>query len=175
MRLVRETKAPTKVIIACREPEFGIVPKQSQIEPKSKGFVIVSSRVEPVREVVAVAEPGPVFRIEYCDVRFWYPWHFHSEIEIKHVVRGSGTRRIGDSVESFTDGDLCIVGSGTPHSWSSKAERGRWVRARVVQFHPGVFGAERGSSGLQLFLELLERSRRGIHVVALNATRVSRS
>ncbi len=125
---------------------------------------MAGARVDPIREVVATPEPGPVFRLEYCDVRFWYPWHFHAEIEIKHVVRGRGTRVIGDSVEPFAEEDLCIVGSGTPHAWTSQAERGRWVRARVVQFLPEVFGAAAGFSGFQPFAALLERARRGLQV-----------
>jgi AraC-like DNA-binding protein len=124
------------------------------------------SRNAPLREVVGTPEPGTLFRLEYCDVRFWYPWHFHPEVELKHVVRGSGTRIIGDSVEAFTDGDLCVVGSGTPHCWSSKAERGHWIRAHVVQFQPELLGAgERDGNALNQFVSLLRTSQRGLQLL----------
>jgi AraC-like DNA-binding protein len=129
---------------------------------------MMQKRTAPLREVVATPEAGLVFRLEYCDVRFWYPWHFHPEIEIKHVVRGSGTRIIGDSVETFTDGDLCIVGSGTPHCWSSKAERGRWIRAKVVQLHPELFATSAG--GFEAFETLLESARGGLQLLGPERT-----
>lgn len=119
----------------------------------------------PIREVVGTPEPGPLYRLEYCDVRFWYPWHFHPEVEIKHVVRGTGTRVIGDSVEPFTDGDLCIVGSGIPHCWSSEPERGRWVRAQVVQFDSELLRARgQANSGFDALAAVLDRARRGLEV-----------
>ncbi len=106
---------------------------------------------------MASPDPNPVFRLEYSDVRFWYPWHFHAEVEIKQIVAGSGTRMVGDSIEPFSEGDLCLIGAETPHCWSSRAVRGRWVRARVVQFLPSLFGElpvgailERARCGLQI-------------------------
>lgn len=133
------------------------------------------SRTAPIREIIAAPDPGPLFRLEYCDVRFWYPWHFHPEVEIKHVVRGTGTRIIGDSVESFTDGDLCIVGSGTPHCWSSKAERGRWIRAQVVQLPSRLFAKSEGGSGsFNQFAEQLKRSQRGLQILGPERTEALR-
>lgn len=123
-------------------------------------------RAAPRREVVGVPDAGPLYRLEYCDVRFWYPWHFHPEIEIKHVVRGAGTRIIGESLESFTDGDLCIVGSGTPHCWSSTPVRGRWIRAQVVQLGPELFPAvARETAGFGRFTALLDAARGGLQVL----------
>lgn len=111
----------------------------------------------PLREVVQAHESTPIFLHEYCDVRFWYPWHFHPEVEIKHVISGSGTRVVGDSVEAFSPGDLCLVGSGTPHCWTSPAVRGRWVRARFVQFDPALFISLPVAG-------LLQQARRGLQV-----------
>ena len=49
-----------------------------------------------------------------------FPWHFHPELELTHIVRGSGRRYVGDSVEPFDDDDLCLVGSNTPHCWLTR-------------------------------------------------------
>jgi len=122
--------------------------------------------VAPMREIVAAPETGPIFRLEYCDVRFWYPLHFHPEIEIKHVVRGAGTRIIGDSIEPFEEGDLCIVGSGVSHCWSSPVVRGRWVRAKVVQFSPELFASVDGRrNAFSEFALLIGRAQRGLQIV----------
>jgi len=46
-------------------------------------------------------------------------WHNHVELEFLHILNGSGTRFIGDSIEAFEDGDLVLVGSNLPHVWRS--------------------------------------------------------
>lgn len=117
----------------------------------------VEPQRSPLREVVQAYEASPIFQHEYCDVRFWYPWHFHPEVEIKQVISGSGTRVVGDSIEAFAPGDLCLVGSGTPHCWTSPAVRGRWVRARFVQFDPALFNSLPVAG-------LLQQARRGLQV-----------
>lgn len=149
--------------MAARRSVVGAACETTTRAVKARGKHLLT---EPVREVIGAPEPGPLFRLEYCDVRFWYPWHFHPELEIKHIVRGSGTRIIGDSLAPFTDGDLCVVGSGTPHCWSSAPVRGRWVRAQVVQFSPELFAPhDRGRTAFERFSTLLEDSQRGLQVL----------
>ena len=36
-------------------------------------------------------------------------WHHHPEIEITLVIKGQGLRFVGDSIETFHDGDLCLI------------------------------------------------------------------
>ena len=47
-------------------------------------------------------------------------FHFHTECQLVHVLSGSGTRIIGDSIEQFEEGDLTFVGPNVPHVWYSK-------------------------------------------------------
>lgn len=42
-------------------------------------------------------------------------WHYHSEIEIIYVIRGSGTLCIGDSVGNFKEDQMFLIGSNVPH------------------------------------------------------------
>lgn len=119
----------------------------------------------PVREYVATPDTSSIFRLEYCDVRFWYPWHFHPELEIKHIIKGSGSRVIGDSVEPFSDGDLCLVGSGTPHCWRSSPVRGHWVRAQVVQFSAALFDdGQARPRAFHAIAQLLSVAQRGVQL-----------
>lgn len=46
-------------------------------------------------------------------------WHNHAELEFLHIINGSGTRFIGDSIEAFSSGDMVLVGSHLPHVWRS--------------------------------------------------------
>lgn len=116
-----------------------------------------------------------------------FPWHFHPELELTHIVRGSGRRYVGDSIEPFDAGDLCLIGASTPHCWLSEGgeprgslesdggaradgEAGhanrrasRQVHARVIQFLPESIGP--GLSETPTFrplARLFERARRGL-------------
>lgn len=70
---------------------------------------------------------------------FHYDWHHHPELELTWIVRGRGTRIVGDCIESFRDGDLCLLGPHIPHTWTSEPGQGK-VRALVAQFQPAFLG-----------------------------------
>jgi AraC-like DNA-binding protein len=44
-------------------------------------------------------------------------WHYHLEIELIQIHKGSGTQFMGDSVRPFKAGDIILVGSNLPHFW----------------------------------------------------------
>lgn len=94
-----------------------------------------------------------------------YPWHFHPELELTHIVRGSGRRYVGDSIEPFDDGDLCLVGSNTPHCWLTEHGAQAEVHARVIQFLPESLAHSLGeSSTFRPLTRLFEQARRGLLV-----------
>jgi AraC-like DNA-binding protein len=49
-------------------------------------------------------------------------WHFHSEYQLFMVLRGNGTRFIGDNVKLFKAGDITFTGPDLPHLWRSDQE-----------------------------------------------------
>ena len=56
--------------------------------------------------------------VNHC--RFEYlanPFHFHPEIELLLVLKGTGTRIVGNSIENFRPGDLVMIGPDVPHLW----------------------------------------------------------
>ena len=53
---------------------------------------------------------------------FIVPWHYHPEIEIMCIEQGSGTRFVGDHIESYEVGDVCIIGPQLPHEWRNNKE-----------------------------------------------------
>jgi len=76
---------------------------------------------------------------------FYNPYHFHPELELTYVSRGTGTRYIGDHIESFSEGDLVLVGSNLPHLWKNdkiyyQGDPYLKTHAIVVQFREDFLG-----------------------------------
>ena len=78
---------------------------------------------------------------------FQFKWHYHPEFELTYIVKGNGYRIVGNSYEPFTDGDLVLLGSNLPHTWSGKADGDVNSDAIVIQF---------SSEFISPFLELNE-------------------
>lgn len=92
-------------------------------------------------------------------------WHYHPEVELTFVERGTGTRFVGDHIGSYQAGDLVLLGPDLPHHWSSDEFRGeKYDRhpALVVQFLPSVFGEMLLSPEMTPIRELLARASRGL-------------
>lgn len=93
------------------------------------------------KKVDSNLEEAFVARIDQFS-QFYNKWHFHPELELTHIVKGRGTRFVGDNIEFFQDGDLLLVGSDLPHVWKNQNEDSELAVAQVVQFLPGFLGDE---------------------------------
>lgn len=75
------------------------------------------------------------------------PYHIHPEIEILHVLSGSGLLVVGDHIGRFARGDLLLFGSGLPHMLSGDVPTSESTQPtrepthiRYVQFKQENFG-----------------------------------
>lgn len=50
-------------------------------------------------------------------------WHFHPEVELIYLHRGSGMHFIGDSIKRFSAGDIILIGSNLPHYFKFDKEK----------------------------------------------------
>lgn len=98
---------------------------------------------------------------------FIVPWHFHPEIEIMLVTSGTGTRFVGDSIESFEPMELIMLGPNLAHVW--KSGEAHFDKTRVdlagalyIVFKEDSFGNLFTVPEMKQTTELLARSRRGI-------------
>lgn len=94
------------------------------------------------------------------------PWHFHPEIELTYIVKGRGTRLVGDSIEPFCEGELVLLGSELPHRWINDhvaEKRKDYARSIVTQFRPSIFAKDwRLSEEFHSIEKMLQRASRGL-------------
>lgn len=98
------------------------------------------------------------------------PWHFHSDYELLYVIKSSGKRIVGDSIENFYPGDMVFMGSNLPHVWKNGAEYYQnnpeyEAETIVVQFKEESFGAGFFQlSEMSSIKTLLQMSKRGLKI-----------
>ncbi|MDR0714172.1 MAG: AraC family transcriptional regulator [Bacteroidales bacterium] len=109
-------------------------------------------------------------KVKWCDYdHFTYPWHFHSEYEIVYILKSSGMRFVGNSIEFFSDGDLVLHGSYLPHMYRNEDgyynHHPDWrVYSVIVQFSHDFFRhAIQNYPEFYSIRQLLKRSSTGIY------------
>jgi len=109
-------------------------------------------------------DAGSSFRCFDFQLPFFpFKWHYHPELELTLIVKGSGLRFVGDSIQEFKDGDLCLLGSNTPHTWQSTPRKKQKVQAVVIQFLPAFLGEKFLKLPEARAIEaLFDRARRGL-------------
>lgn len=64
-------------------------------------------------------DEGSSFRLLHTNTEaehFAWQYHYHPEFEIACVLRGSGTRHVGNHFSSYENGDLVFLGPNLPHA-----------------------------------------------------------
>lgn len=93
-------------------------------------------------------------------------WHYHPELELTYIQYGSGTRIIGDHVESFSDKDLVLIGENLPHNYiSSDIPSDRDAVAFVFHFPKAIFSSFPECSNI---LKLCEAAQHGLQFTNLS-------
>ncbi|WP_290797807.1 AraC family transcriptional regulator [Flavihumibacter sp. UBA7668] len=101
---------------------------------------------------------------------FTVPYHFHNEYELTAILKGSGSRFIGNNISDFTDRDMVLVGKNLPHHWHNNEEdHGRGVEDAVKSI---VLKFDSEFNGVRLFdlpenyeiQQLLERASGGLSI-----------
>jgi AraC-like DNA-binding protein len=131
-------------------------PLQKSRIPEGKAFVI--------KELIA----------PYFDTN----WHFHSEYQLFTVIKGSGTRFIGDHMQGFKEGDMVLTGPNLPHLWKNdkayhQPDNGLYTHGIVIYFpdnflNHSVFEVEEFES----IAQMLRKSIRGIEVQGQTNTKI---
>ncbi len=107
------------------------------------------------------------FVVETLKQPFFDPnWHFHSEYQLFIVLKGSGTRFIGDNVERYDEGSITFTGPNLPHLWRSDYDGSQdWSEGIVVYFHEDFISQNFLNKDEAIKLkQLLKLSLRGISI-----------
>ena len=111
------------------------------------------------------------FYVEHMKFKYFpNPLQFHPDVELLLVVRGTGTRSVGNSIERFTPGDLVLIGEDVPHVWYSDKEymqKNNSLSSEIifVLFKKDVFGEQFWQlPESKNIIDLLQLSQRGIKI-----------
>ena len=118
-------------------------------------------------------KPNASFAIrEHKGAFFDYPMHFHPQYELTYIAKGKGTRFVGNSIDSFDDGDLVLLGQNLPHCWRNNPEyytgdHTYGVHCIVIQFSHDFLGSQFFEIPENFRIkELLQRAARGLSINA---------
>jgi AraC-like DNA-binding protein/quercetin dioxygenase-like cupin family protein len=84
--------------------------------------------------------------------KFDAPYHFHPEIELTLIVKGTGKRLVGSQIDNYEAGDLVLLGENIPHCWltentiydenivANTADEGSFGKNTVDEGNPEIIG-----------------------------------
>lgn len=89
-------------------------------------------------------EPEHSFSARYDRVPVFYnKWHYHKELELVHIIKGTGSLFVGYDIIPFKSGDLVLLGSQLPHMWGSDKRQNtskKYCQSHVIHFLPESLG-----------------------------------
>lgn len=85
---------------------------------------------------IIINDPGQSFRVHQHD----YPsplakLNYHPEYELHLITDSQGIMYLGDCIEEFHPGNLCLIGPNIPHTWMSRLRTRDRVPGRDVALH----------------------------------------
>lgn len=125
--------------------------------------LISNKLIKPIPASVVDAGSSIYYLRKVEQPSFSHEFHFHEECQLVYIIKGSGKRIIGDSVEDFSSGELVFLGSNLPHVWKSSNESqirsvslSLFISAQKFKEHLSAFGDVRRTD------HLFQNAKRGI-------------
>jgi AraC-like DNA-binding protein len=115
--------------------------------------------------------PEYSFSIRHDIVPYFYNhWHYHPEMELIYILRGSGTQFMGDHIGQFGPGDMILLGPNLTHMWRNdevyfNKQSGLKSEAFVIHFLPDFLGPGFFKLSENKALDLLvEKAGQGMYI-----------
>ena len=99
---------------------------------------------------------------------FYNKWHYHKELELVYVIKGTGNLFVGYDIRRFKAGEMVLIGSDLPHMWGSDRKtlkkNGR-CESFVIHFLPDCLGPHFFAlPENKAILSVLAKAQRGISI-----------
>jgi AraC-like DNA-binding protein len=94
-----------------------------------------------MKKLVVKVTSGPEHSFGYTHESrkyFFDQFHYHPELELTLIIKGRGTRFVGDHIEKFHEGDVVLIGENLPHLWKSDDEyytTRKHLRSESISIH----------------------------------------
>jgi AraC-like DNA-binding protein len=113
--------------------------------------------------------PSQIFVVRRLQEKHFDPvWHAHYEYQLFVVLKGHGTRFIGDSIKTFKSGELIFTGPHLPHIWRSdeayfSRKSNLHTEGIVIYFNENFLGEHiLEKEEMVVLMKLFSRSKRGL-------------
>lgn len=121
-----------------------------------------------------------VFEVLIVDDDHFYPlWHYHPQYEIINIKQSVGNRYVGDSISTFSEGDILFFGPNIPHllrnypEYFAKGSRKK-AKATVIYFSHEFMNLDFFSmTEFVPIKKLLKLSERGLHIQRNHSRKVA--
>src|ERR1700733_16254324 len=70
------------------------------------------------------------------------PLHYHPNYEMNFVIKGNGTRYVGNNIGEFEEGDLILLAPSIPHCWQNSSKKQYNYSSLVIQWGEDFLGKE---------------------------------
>src|SRR3990170_1374691 len=131
--------------------------------------------MKPALQKSPISE-NQAFEVKHLKESHFDPnWHFHSEYQLFTVIRGMGTRFVGDHVSPFKRNDLVFTGPNLPHLWQSDPEyfsgdKELWTEGIVIYFHENFIGNDfLHKNETYKIKQLFIKAQRGMEIIGQTA------
>jgi AraC-like DNA-binding protein len=80
-----------------------------------------------------------MYQVDKTDI-FYDKLHQHEEIQLSYIIKGTGTLIVGDTINTYNDGDIFVIGSHIPHVFKSIPKSNFLSHMRTIFFTRNSFG-----------------------------------
>lgn len=117
-----------------------------------------------ITEITPLSDKDCFYLIDRQKDSFTHPLHRHDEYELNFVAGCMGARRVvGDSMETLSEYDLCLIGGGIEHGLLQHTCTNQNIREITIRFSRDMFGeALLKKNQLKPLDTLLDTSRKGV-------------
>lgn len=89
---------------------------------------------------------------------FTWDYHYHPEVELVFVIKGTGRRHVGQHISYYENGDLVLIGSNLPHAGFGYGSQNEHEEI-VIQFKSEIFN---NSIEFTKIHDLIEKAKVGL-------------